>query len=238
MWLGTGKYSTALWKRSGTLTPTHGNLSSDRPFEEKNPERWSNYSSNRDFYDPQATNGIEIQKSSTTAPCAVNMEFIHDGSQGFTIPASLIRSVAFETQRMNNANSNWRVHNIGLEFENFITGSKRLYTPGWEKGIDPADPNPGYTIECFNGESHFNTIRSWGPDWGLKAVIANVRSDRTAGPQSPRLRLYHLKIGWEGGVSTPLGGPEVTSDIKIVRPQSTTFAGYGVLYRQGKMAYK
>ena len=234
-WLGSGTSGNALVKLTeGTLTPTHGNLSSDRPFEEKNANLWSNYTTNKDIYNPAANQGGEFKKNNSTSECAVNMAFTHYGDNGLSIPAGLIRSVGFESQRMTAANSNWRVWNMGLEFVNLMNDQVRLYTPGWTKSYNAAT---GYDFSCFNGESHFNTIRSWGPDWVLKRVIVNCRSNSTSGNQTPRMRLYHLKIGWEGGVTTPMGGPAPSTDFEIVVPSHKTFNDYKTDYKNGKVEY-
>ena len=234
-WLGSGTTYESLVKLSeGTLTPTHGNLSSDRPFEEVNGHLWGNYVSSKDIYSPQAADGQEFQKNTATSECAVNMAFTHYGRNGLSIPAGLIRSVGFESQRMTAANSNWRVWNVGLEFSNLMDYQVRLYTPGWTKAYNSTT---GYDFSCFNGENHFKTIRSWGPDWILKRVIVNCRSNSTSGYQTPRMRLYHLKIGWEGGVTTPIGGPAPSSDFEIVAPSPKTFNNYRTDYRNGKVEY-
>lgn len=227
-WLGSGTSGYALVKLSeGTLTPTHGNLSSDRPFEEKNGNLWGNYTTNKSIYNPSSDQGNEFKKINSASECAVNMAFTHYGDNGLSIPAGLIRSVGFESQRMTAANSNWRVWNVGLEFVNLMNDQVRLYTPGWTKVYNSTT---GYDYYCFNGESHFNTIRSWGADWVLKRVICNCRSNSHSSNQTPRMRLYHLKIGHHSGV-TP------ADDYKIVVPAYKTFNDYKTDYKNGKVEY-
>ena len=215
---------------SSTLTPTHGNLNSDRPFEATNTGYYKLWDTPRDMYSNQEANGIRFVKDNTTLAMAFNLSVYVTGSNGMVIPAGLIRSVGVEGYRATNANSNFRIWNIGLEFKYLLDGSgtTRLYTPGW---TSPYNADVGYDFKCFNGESHFNTIRSWGNDWGLNRVIFNLRSNGTSTAQTPKYRVYHVKVGHDAGLDSP-------ENYKIVKPANQSWADYSSDVRAGTRRYK
>jgi hypothetical protein len=225
-WLGNAGVQVI----NSTLTPTHGNLNSDRPFEAKNTGYYNLWDTPQDMYAPQEAKGIRFIKNNTTAEMAFNLSVYSTGDNGMVIPAGLIRSVGVEGYRSTNANSNFRIWNIGLEFKYLLNDStsNRLYTPGWTSG---SDPSVGYDFKCFNGESHFNTIRSWGSDWGLYRVIFNLRSKGTSGAQTPRYRVYHVKVGHDAGLSSP-------QNYKIVKPANQAWSNYTTDVRMGMRKYK
>lgn len=225
-WLGNAGVQVI----NSTLRPTHGNLSSDRPFEALNTGYYNLYDSPRDMYSNQESQGIRFTKQNTTLPMAFNLSVYVNGSNGMVIPAGLIRSVGVEGYRSTNANSNFRIWNIGLEFKYLLNDStsNRLYTPGW---TEPYNSGTGYDFKCFNGENHFNTIRSWGSDWGLYRVIFNLRSNSTSGAQTPRYRVYHVKVGHDAGV-TP------AANYKIVKPANSSWSDYAQNARMGLRNYK
>lgn len=208
-WLGNADVDII----KSTLTPTHGAVNSDRPFQALNTGNFVLNNSAQDMYAAQEAKGVRFSKNNTTQEMAFNVAVKFSGNSGFVIPASLIRSVGIEGYRSTSANSNFRIWNIGLEFRYLRDDSQpnRLYTPGWTTAYNSG---VGYDYKCFNGESHFNTINSWGHDWGLQRVIFNMRSNGTSGSQSPQYRVYHIKIGHSTGLGT---------NYRLVKPANGTW---------------
>ena len=228
-WIGNGSGSSSYEVINQTLIPTRGNTSSDRPFEAKNTSLFNMSKIPSDIYSYREENGFEFNKTSTTSECAINVAVKHTGTNGMVIPATLIRSVGVEFRRNQTANANWRVWNIGLEFKHYADTSgmfAELYTPGWANG---KVSEQGYAHHIFNGASHFNSIRSLGPDYVLSRIIYNLRSNGTSGAQAPSAKLYHVKIGWDSGYN---------DNHRIIKPANQSWDDYANDRKNGQRKFK
>ena len=116
------------------------------------------------------------------------------GSPGHWIPAPMLKGFCFQELYATAYNSNWRVRRLALKFRNWNTNTIRTYAPDWDNAQQAQNK---YVFRNMSSQTHWNVIRSWGPEWSLYGAVFNYKSNSTSAVQKPKHHLFGVRVAWQ-----------------------------------------